>query len=123
MLHNKELTKLAQKLRREMTKEERKLWYSFLREYPVRFRRQVTCGRYILDFYCAKAKYAVELDGSQHFDPENVEKDQLRTAFFNEQGIYILRIPNNEIWNNLSGVCDQIHMDVQRRFQGGTDSP
>jgi very-short-patch-repair endonuclease len=53
-----------------MTKEERRLWYEYLKNYPKQFRRQVTCDRYILDFYCAAAKLAVELDGSQHYDPE-----------------------------------------------------
>ncbi len=123
MRHNKNLTQLAQKLRREMTKEERKLWYDFLREYPVQFRRQVTCGRYILDFYCSKAKLAIELDGSQHFDPEKMARDMERAKFFEDQGIYILRIPNNEIWKNLAGVCDQIHMDVERRLSVCTDLP
>ena len=67
MKHNSELTPLAQRLRREMTKEERKLWYDFLNTYPYRFRRQVAFGHYILDFYCSSAKLAVELDGSQHY--------------------------------------------------------
>ena len=116
MLHNKELTRLAQKLRKDMTKEERKLWYDFLREYPVQFRRQVTCGGYILDFYCAKARLAVELDGSQHYDPEQVAKDLVRTKYFEGLGICILRIPNSEIWKNLAGVCDYIHAEVQRRL-------
>ena len=62
MLHNQRLTSRSQQLRKNMTKEERRLWYEYLRSYPVRFRRQVTCGTYILDFYCAAAKLAVELD-------------------------------------------------------------
>ena len=122
MQHNKKLTKRAQQLRREMTKEERKLWYDFLREYPVQFRRQVTCGQYILDFYCAKAKLAIELDGSQHFEPDKLEKDRIRTSYLEGLGIYVLRIPNNEIWHNLNGVCDQIQLEVQLRIDG-TDLP
>ena len=115
MEHNKKLTDLAQKLRREMTKEEKQLWYHFLREYPVRFRRQVTCGKYILDFYCAKAKLAVELDGSQHFEREAMNHDYYRTAYLNSIGIYVMRIPNNEIWRNLGGVCDAIDEIVDKR--------
>ena len=115
MQHNKKLTGLAQKLRREMTKEEKQLWYHFLREYPVRFRRQVTCGKYILDFYCAKAKLAVELDGSQHFEREAMNHDYYRTAYLNSIGIYVMRIPNNEIWRNLGGVCDAIDEIVDKR--------
>ena len=115
MQHNKKLTTLAQKLRREMTKEEKQLWYHYLREYPVRFRRQVTCGKYILDFYCAKAKLAVELDGSQHFEPEAMNHDQERTTYLNSIGIYVMRIPNNAIWHNLGGVCDAIDETVGER--------
>ena len=115
MKHNKKLTTLAQNLRRNMTKEEKQLWYHFLREYPVRFRRQVTCGEYILDFYCAKAKLAVELDGSQHFEPDSMKRDEARTLFLNGIGVEVLRIPNNEIWRNLGGVCDAIEELVINR--------
>ena len=116
MQHNKNLTDLAQELRKNMTKEEKQLWYRYLREYPVQFRRQVTCGDYIIDFYCAKAKLAIELDGSQHFEPQEMEKDRIRTQFLHDQGIEVLRIPNNEIWKNLAGVCDWIDMSVKRRL-------
>ena len=113
--HNSALTPLAQKLRKDMTKEERQLWYHFLRHYPIQFRRQVTCGQYIVDFYCAKAKLVVELDGSQHFDPVEMKKDTIRTDYLNSLGIRVLRIPNNEIWKNLSGVCYQIDYEVRSR--------
>jgi len=78
MLHNGKLTTRAQQLRKNMTKEERKLWYEYLHNYPRRFRRQVTCGSFILDFYCASAKLAVELDGSGHYTPEGKRYDQER---------------------------------------------
>ena len=115
MKHNKNLTHLAQKLRKEMTKEEKQLWYQYLRSYPYQFRRQVTFGQYILDFYCARAKLAIELDGSQHYDPEKMQADQVRTQFLNANGIYVLRIPNNAIWENLSGVCQYIDQIVNER--------
>ena len=115
MQHNHKLTAFAQKLRKEMTKEEKQLWYQYLRTYPVQFRRQVTCGQYILDFYCAKARLAVELDGSQHYEPDASEKDAERTAYLNGAGVYVLRIPNNAIWENLRGVCEQIDLEVKRR--------
>ena len=120
MRHNKKLTSFAQKLRKEMTKEERQLWYRYLRYYPYQFRRQVTCGNYILDFYCAKARLAIELDGSQHYDPEKAAKDEQRTHELSKMGIYVLRIPNNEIWNNLGGVCDRIDMLVQQQTEDKT---
>ena len=66
--HNKALTPIARKLRKDMTREERHLWYDFLREYPIRFLRQKVIGSYVVDFYCAAAKLVVELDGSQHYE-------------------------------------------------------
>jgi len=116
MKHNKKLTSLAQGLRKQMTKEEKQLWYQYLREYPVQFRRQVTCGQYILDFYCAKAKLAIELDGSQHYEPESAKEDTIRTQYLESLGIMVLRFPNNAIWDNLRGVCEQIDLSVNDRL-------
>ncbi len=82
--HNEKLTPLAQALRAEMTKEERRLWYDFLKKLPVTVRRQKVMGRYILDFYCAEQKIAIELDGSQYFDAEGKEKDAERDAYLQE---------------------------------------
>ena len=79
--HNKQLVPFAKRLRKEMTKEERHLWYDFLRIYPVRFSRQKVLGKYIADFYSAEAKLVIELDGSQHFEEVNTEKDTERTTF------------------------------------------
>ena len=72
--HNKQLVPLARALRKNMTKEERRLWYDFLRDYPVRFSRQKVLGRYIADFYSAEAKLIIELDGSQHYEDENIRQ-------------------------------------------------
>ena len=79
--HNKQLVPFAKQLRKEMTKEERHLWYDYLRTYPVRFSRQKVLGKYIADFYSAEAKLVIELDGSQHYEDVNTEKDAERTAF------------------------------------------
>ncbi len=116
MKHNKELTTFAQKLRKEMTKEERKLWYDYLCSYPLRFRRQVTFGRYILDFYCAAARVAIELDGSQHCEPENLAKDAERTDFLENDGILVLRFSNLDVMRNLRGVCEEIDRVVRMRM-------
>ena len=113
--HNKELTPLAKQLRREMTKEERHLWYDFLRTYPVRFSRQKVLGRYIVDFYSAKAKLVIELDGSQHYGAEQVAKDAERTAFLNGDGLQVIRIPNHEVSENFEGVCADIDAVVGRQ--------
>lgn len=116
MKHNKKLTSLAQNLRKQITKEEQQLWYRYLREYPIQCRRQVTCGQYILDFYCAKAKLAIELDGSQHYEPEAVKEDTVRTQYLESLGVMVLRFPNNAIWDNLNGVCEQIDITINERL-------
>lgn len=106
MERNSNLTKLAQTLRKSQTKEEAFLWYNFLRKSPVRFHRQYIIGNYIVDFYCHKAKLVIELDGSQHY--ENPEQDMQRDSYLRAQGLSVLRIPNNAIWENFSGVCEEI---------------
>ena len=113
--HNTNLVPFAKKLRKDMTKEERHLWYDFLRGYPYRFIRQKIIGNYIVDFYCARAKVAIELDGSQHFEPEDMAKDAQRTQFLEEYGILVIRIPNNAIWQNFDGVCEYIDLQVRKR--------
>ena len=79
--HNKKLVPLAKQLRKNMTKEERHLWYNFLSNYPIRFSRQKILGQYIADFYCAQAKLVIELDGSQHYEPDGLKHDSIRTEF------------------------------------------
>ena len=117
MQHNGKLTNRAQVLRKNMTKEERRLWYEYLHNYPHRFRRQVTCGNYILDFYCAKTKIAIELDGSQHYEPTEQEYDAKRTAYLDSLGICVLRFSNLDILQNLGGVCQAIDMAIQKRLE------
>ena len=117
MYHNGKLTTKAQSLRKNMTKEERRLWYEYLHNYPFRFRRQVAFGNYVLDFYCAAAKLAVELDGSQHYDPIQQEYDARRTAYLNRQGIYVLRFSNLDVLQNLRGVCQMIDITVSNRIK------
>jgi len=112
--HNKQLIPLAKHLRKEMTKEERHLWYDFLRQYPVRFCRQKVLGKYIADFYCAEAKIVIELDGSQHDAPDERQNDADRTAFLEAYGLTVIRIPNNEVSRNFRGVCEYIEAAVQQ---------
>ena len=115
MYHNHNLTSRAQELRRNMTKEERRLWYEYLRGHRHRFRRQVSFGNYILDFYCADAKLAVELDGSQHFEPEQIQYDQKRTAFFEKNGIHIIRFSNTDVLQHFLEVCQAIDLVIESR--------
>ena len=112
--HNSSLTPFAKELRRNMTKEERHLWYDFLRSYPIKFTRQKVLGKFIVDFYCAQVKLAVELDGSQHYSPEDQKKDSQRTEFLKNYDITVIRIPNNEVMTNFLGVCEYIHHIVSQ---------
>ena len=111
--YNKELTSLAKNLRRNMTPQERDLWYQYLRHHPLKFTRQKVLGKYIADFYCASAKLVIELDGSQHYDEKGMEADRERTQFLMQYGIRVLRIPNNAVSQNLRGVCDYIDAILQ----------
>ena len=112
--HNKEIVPTAKILRKNMTKEERHLWYDFLRTYPVRFSRQKVLGKYIADFYCAQAKLVIELDGSGHYSDEGKQHDEKRTAFLEEYSLKVIRIPNTEINKNFKGVCEYIHNLVEQ---------
>ena len=112
--HNKQLVPLAKQLRKEMTKEEQHLWYDFLRTHPVRFSRQKILGKYIADFYSAETKLVIELDGSQHYEDGNAEKDAERTVFLEEYGLTVIRIPNNEVNSNFRGVCEYIDAAVRQ---------
>ena len=112
--HNKRLVSLAKQLRSNMTKEERHLWYDYLRSYPLRFSRQKVLGRFIADFYCAQARLVIELDGSQHYMDDTPEKDTARTRFLESYGITVIRIPNNEVSKNFRGVCALIDAAVKQ---------
>ena len=112
--HNKSIVPTAKMLRKNMTKEERHLWYDFLRFYPIKFTRQKILGKYIVDFYCAKAKLVIELDGSQHYETKGVIKDLERTDYLEQYGLKVLRIPNNYIVQNFKGVCEYINNEVEQ---------
>lgn len=107
----------ARALRKNATREEKHLWYDFLASYPVRFRRQVSFGSYIVDFYCPQAKLAVELDGSQHYEGVGPSYDETRTRRLNEvYHLHILRFTNLDIKQNFEGVCLEIDRAVQKRL-------
>ncbi len=111
--HNASLTENARKLRKNMTKEERRLWYDYLRSYPVRFLRQKVIDNYIVDFYCHEARLIIELDGSQHYEPKGQLKDAIRTQKIESRDLTVLRIPNNAVNQNLRGVCEYIDLYVR----------
>ena len=107
----------ARRLRREMTHHERKLWYLFLRKYPVKFFKQRIIGSYIVDFYCSSAKLVIEIDGSQHYDIQGMEYDAHRSAFLESFGLKVVRFSNRDIDRNFSSVCEQIDLIIKERLQ------
>lgn len=113
--YNKSNIPLAKNLRKNMTPWERKLWYEFLSTYPVRFQRQKAIGNYIVDFYCAKAKLVIELDGSQHYNKSDMIKDKICTEKLEEFNLTVVRIPNNEIDENFDGVCEYIDCFIKKK--------
>ena len=122
---NAKLTKRAQSLRKEMTKEERHLWYDFLKSLPVQFYRQKVISNYIADFYCAEKKLIIEVDGSQHFEDDGKQADVLRDAYFNSLGLMVLRYSNRQINQEFSRVCEDIwyHITTSSTACGGPPSP
>ena len=115
MEQNKNLKPTSQKLRKNATKEENLLWYNFLRRYNPQFRRQYVIGNYIVDFYCHKAKLVIELDGSQHCDPKEMEYDRVRTEYLQSLGLYVLRISNLDTMQQFENVCHFIDRMVKAR--------
>ena len=111
---NKKL-ETARKLRREMTPHERKLWYLFLRNYPVKIYKQRIIDKFIVDFYCATAKLVIEIDGSQHYDPQGQAYDAERTAILESYGLRVIRYSNREIDREFSAVCQQIDLIIKER--------
>ena len=114
--HNKTLVPNARELRKNMTKEERHLWYDFLRDHAVRFTRQKVLGRYIVDFYSAEAKMVIELDGSQHFEEKGQRYDTARDAYLESYGLTNIRVPNSEINDNFDGVCEYLNREIEARI-------
>ena len=112
--YNKENIPLAKILRKNMTPWERKLWFDFLREYPVRFQRQKSIGNYIVDFYCAKARLIIELDGGGHYTEEQIKKDHIRTKELEILNLTVIRICNLDIDRNFYDVCQHIDLLVKK---------
>ena len=113
---NASLLPLARQLRREMTPHERKLWYLFLRTYPVKIYKQRILGSYIVDFYCAAAKLVIELDGSQHFEDGGIANDAARTKDLQSLGLMVLRFTNTEIDREFPAVCERIDQVIKARI-------
>ena len=106
----------ARALRRNATPQERRLWYDFLAQHPVRFQRQKPIGSYIVDFYCHDARLVIELDGGQHYTPEALAYDAQRTQALQSLGLTVLRFTNQEIDRQLPAVCNTINAALDQRL-------
>ena len=113
----KDNTKLnkARSLRKEMTPQERHLWYDFLRYYPVKIYKQRIIGRYIVDFYCASAKLVIEIDGSQHYEKQGQRYDAERTTYLESLGLAVVRYSNADINVRFRYVCEDIERLIRER--------
>jgi very-short-patch-repair endonuclease len=108
--YNHKLVGNSQKLRENMTREEKHLWYDFLKDLNVTVHRQKIIGNYIVDFYCPIFNFVIELDGSQHYYDDGIEKDKERDNYLKSLGIKVLRYSNLDVNKNFEGVCNDILM-------------
>ena len=115
--YNRKLTPAARELRKEMTPQEKYLWYHFLRDYPIKFYRQRVIKKFIVDFYCSQARLIIELDGSQHYTEQGIAHDKERTIILESLDIHVVRFSNADIDKNFSGVCQIIHEYVNSKNQ------
>ena len=117
-MEQKKLLRNSQNLRKSMTKEERHLWYDFLKGYPVQFKRQYVIGSYIVDFYCYQAKLIIELDGGQHYEQNAIRYDQIRTEYLEKHGFSVMRFSNTDVKEQFRAVCEMIDTAVRSRLTG-----
>lgn len=111
--YNSKLTEKAKELRHNMTAPERKLWYEYLRNFPIRFLRQKPIDEYIVDFYCSRLKLVIEIDGESHFSIEGEEKDATRTMILQKKyGLTVLRFSNTDVMRSFEGVCEVIQQCI-----------
>ena len=123
MKHEKSNEQFAKQLRKNMTPWERKLWYLFLKDYPIRFQRQKCIDNYIADFYCFRAKLVIELDGGGHYDPESEKKDADRTKVLQKYGLKVIRFCNTDIDKNFYSVCSVIDEEVKKEAERNSPRP
>ena len=114
---NNKLLNVARILRRNMTRQEKHLWYDFLRYYPVKMYKQRIIDNFIADFYCHSARLVIELDGSQHYTIQGKEHDEARTEILEEYGIHVLRFSNKDVDDNFEGVCRMIDKVINERIE------
>ena len=115
--YQEKLIPRARELRKKATKQENHLWYDYLKDYPIRFKRQKPISSFIVDFYCHAAKLVVELDGAQHYNAQGLAYDKERAAILEQYGVKVLRFSNSEIECNFQGVCTAIDSAVRKRAE------
>lgn len=113
--YNSKLKGNARNLRKNMTKQEKRLWYNYLRNHPLKWYKQRVIERYIADFYCHKAHLIIELDGSQHYTAEGKEYDEIRTEVLEQYQLEVLRFSNSEIDKNFDGICRLIEEKIKEK--------
>lgn len=114
--YNSNLKEQSRELRKNMTEQEKRLWFCFLKEYPIRIYRQRVIGCYIADFYCSKAKVVIEIDGSQHYTDEGMNYDENRTKAINDFGVEAIRFSNYDVNTNFEGVCMEIDKVISTKM-------
>jgi very-short-patch-repair endonuclease len=112
--YRRDLKRRSQSLRRDPSPAERKLWYEFLRDHPVKFTRQKPLGHYIADFYCSSSRLVIEVDGDSHFTDSAPLYDERRTAALLAEGVRLLRVTNLEVMEQFEGVCQKIQDALTR---------
>lgn len=112
---NRKLTERARELRHSMTRQEKRLWYDFLRDYPVKVYRQRSIDCFIADFYCSRAHLVIEIDGGQHYTPEGLEYDKERTEAIEKHGLDVIRFTNKEVEQQFEAVCQRIDQKIRER--------
>ena len=100
-----------------MTRQERRLWYCFLKDYPVKIYRQRAIDKFIVDFYCSQALLVIELDGGGHYEEAEIKYDKRRTAILEQKGIEVLRFTNIDIDRNFEFVCLEIDSEIKKRIR------
>ena len=115
--YQKELKENARLLRKNMTKQEKHLWFDFLRTYPVKIYRQRVIDRFVADFYCSAARLVIEIDGAPHFTQEGKEYDEVRTDALKRYQLEVIRFTNHEIETNFTGVCQTIDAEIKKRLR------
>ena len=117
--YNKNLKPFAGELRNKLTDTELLLWFHLRQKQilGVQFYRQKIIGDFILDFYAPAVRLVIEVDGSQHYEPEGIEKDLSQDAYLNTLQIHVLRFDNHQVRRHLSSVLEEIYRHVDRYFR------